>query len=462
MLVAFSVENYRSFKERVTLSMVAADLSSRPKELDSTNVFSARDNLNLLTSAAIYGANASGKSNLVAALNFMRTFVLNSARETVSRERVNVTPYRLSTETEQAPSRFEIVFVQQNVIYRYGFLVSRRRVDKEWLYSITSKKESYLFERDLDIIRVNERSFKVGQGLQERTRPNVLFLSVAAQWNVKRADKIVEWFENLNVDTGIASVDDRITQRRLAQRYGAEGLSPEVIAFIRSLDLGIEDVQLEHDPPEEISFIDEDGTVQTAMYPGSTHIHTIHSKYNDKGETVSSVLFDIFSHESQGTRRVFALAEPILAAIRHGTVLVVDELDARLHPILTCEIIRLFNDRKTNPKHAQLIFTTHDTNLLGSDLFRRDQIWFVEKSRHGESTLYSLIEYKVRKVRNDEAYEKNYIAGRYGAIPYLGSLSAAIGVDDVKEEDIAEENSREQEQGDNDSDLSATPSGDAG
>ncbi len=433
MLVAFSVENYRSFKDRVTLSMLAADLSSKPPTLDSSNVFQPRDDLKLLTSAAIYGANASGKSNLVAALSFMRSYILNSSRETSLREPVNITPYRLSTETEKSPSRFEIVFVQQGTIYRYGFLVSRRQVEEEWLYAATGKKEAYLFERAHEEIRVNRRTFKEGDGVEERTRPNALFLSATAQWNGKRAGKILEWFEKMTVNAG---VDDSSTQRRLVQRYGSEELPLDLIDFVRRLDLGIEDMYLEREPLQELQLRDDDGNVRIATIGGSTRVRTTHSKYDEKGGVVGTELFDLLANESQGTRRLFTLAEPILAALRSGVPLVIDEMDARLHPILTCAIVGIFNSPETNPKHAQLIFTTHDTNLLGSDLFRRDQIWFVEKSRRGESTLYSLVEYKAR---NDAAYEKNYIAGRYGAIPYLGMLRAVIGVADAEQEDLKAE-----------------------
>jgi hypothetical protein len=436
--------------------MLAADLRSKPSELDTNNVFQARGDLKLLTSAAIYGANASGKSNLVAALSFMRNFILNSSRETRLRQPVNITPYRLSTETEQAPSFFEIVFVQQQVIYRYGFLVSQKQVEEEWLYATTNKKEAYLFERTLDEIKVNERTFKEGQDLPERTRPNALFLSVAAQWNGKRAGKISEWFENLAVNTGI---DDPLTQMRLVRRYESDELSPEIVEFVRGLDLGIEDMQLERTPPQEVELRRSDGSPRSEIVAGSTSIRTAHTKYDDTGQPVNTELFDLFSNESQGTRRLFALAEPILAALRTGTVFVVDEIDARLHPILTCAIIRLFHSPATNPKHAQLIFTTHDTNLLGSELFRRDQIWFVEKSRRGESTLYSLVEYKVR---NDVAYEKNYIAGRYGAIPYLGSLVAAIGVNDAEQAEIEATIGEAAGSELIDSDLSSAPGGDKG
>lgn len=410
--------------------MVAADLHSRPPELDTTNVFQARDDLNLLTSAAVYGANASGKSNLIAALHFMRNLVLNSSRDTRLREPIDVAPYRLSTETEHAPSRFEIVFIQKSILYRYGFLVSRKQVEEEWLFATNEQKEGYLFERTADGIRVNRRTFKEGEGLQERTRPNALFLSVAAQWNGKRASNILEWFENLAVNSG---VDDQAAERRRVQQYSRTKLSPEVIAFVRALDLGIEDMTLEPEPDQEIPMRDDDGSIQMVTFSGATRIRTAHAKYDSQDRVVATELFDLLTHESHGTRRLFSLAEPILAALRSGTVLAVDEIDARLHPILTCEIIRLFNTPEANPRHAQLIFTSHDTNLLGSGLLRRDQIWFVEKSRKGESILYSLAEYKVR---NDLAYEKNYIAGRFGAIPYLGSLSALIGADHAEPAEI--------------------------
>lgn len=456
MLVAFSVENYRSFKDLVTFSMVAADLSSRPKDLDHTNVFLAHENLHLdlLTSAAVYGANAGGKSNLVAAIHFMRNLVLNSSRETRLRQPVAVSPFRLSSDTEHQPSRFEVVFVDRGEMYRYGFLVSQKQVEEEWLFATKAKKEGYLFERRLDTIKVNKRSFKEGMGLEDRTRPNALFLSVATQWNGKRAGQISGWFEKLIVNTGI---DDQSMQRRLERLYEQADLAPEVIAFVKSLDLGIDDIQIEREDGREVSIRTSEGIVPSVTVEGPIRIRTVHTKYTSEGNPFTNELFDLFTQESQGTRRLFVLADPILRALRAGSVLVIDELDARLHPILTYQIIKLFNAPETNPKQAQLIFTTHDTNLLGSQLFRRDQIWFVEKSRRGVSTLYSLVEYRVR---NDAAYEKNYIAGRYGAIPYLGDLSAAIGaINGEQEGDEAIFIEEGGEENDNSS-LSAAFSGD--
>jgi uncharacterized protein len=427
MLIAFSIENYRSFKERATLSMVAAELRSRPPQLDTNNLFTARDDLQLLTSAVIYGANASGKSNLVAGLGFMRDLVLNSSRETRLHDPIPVQPYTLSSTTEDQPSRFEVVFVVQGVIYRYGFLVSRKQIDEEWLYYARDKKEGYMFRRTLDSIEVNRRSFKEGLGLEERTRSNALFLSVAAQWNGPQAGQLSAWFEQLAIDYGI---EGRKTRQLIAQ-FEQSDMQREIISFIKELDLGIDNITLEQGDTS-VERRGENG--QTVLLPllGSSRIRTLHTKYDQAGEPVASEPFDLFVHESQGTRRLFTLAEPILSALRHGHVLVIDELDARMHPLLTAAIVRLFHNPAQNPKHGQLIFTTHDSNLLAGQLFRRDQIWFVEKSRRGESSLYSLADYKVR---NDAAYEKNYLTGRYGAIPYLSELSVAVGVENGKQEE---------------------------
>jgi AAA15 family ATPase/GTPase len=458
MLIAFSVGNYRSFKEQVTLSLVAAGLNSKPRELDTNNVFTIGNELKLLTSAAIYGANASGKSNLVAALSFMRSFILNSSRETRLRQPVGIQPFRLSSETDKHPSHFEIVFVQGDVLYRYGFVVSRNRIEQEWLYHTPGKKEGYLFERTHDMIQINKRSFPEGVGLEERTRPNALFLSVAAQWNGKKAASLTDWFERLTINSGL---DDNDVRNGLAARFALTDYQRGIIQFIKQLDLGIDDIQLEQQPKRVVTIGASDGSQRQVTLGGFSEIITLHKKYNAAGESIALEPFQLLTNESQGTRRLFSLAEPILTALRSGTVLVIDEIDARLHPIITCEIIKLFNSPETNSRHAQLILTTHDTNLLRNNLFRRDQIWFIEKSGRGESMLYSLAEYRVR---NDASYEKNYIQGRYGAIPFIGDLATVVGepYDQAQngEEAIEEQASLFQE--DDDGFLLATPDRDEG
>lgn len=397
MLVEFSVGNYRSFKDTVTLSMVAANISSKPKALDEQNIFTIGSDVKLLTSAAVYGANASGKSNLIAALRFMRQLVLGSSRDT------------------------------QN-----GFEVNTHQVVAEGLYRLGSSRESVLFRRDAQTINVNTRNFREGKGLEARTRPNALFLSVVAQFNGAIATKILTWFRLLGINTGVNDPGELF----LAY-HGFENSSHRqaIEQLIKRLDVGIESFAMERVPaslPEDLPT--EVAQLFEALTSSETPLETIevktaHRRYDAKGRAEDTVVFDLQEHESTGTQRLFALAHPLIHALREGRVLVIDELDARIHPNLVIELVRLFNSSETNPRHAQLIFTTHNTNLLSARLFRRDQIWFVEKSRQGASELYSLVEYRIDRkvVRNDASFEKDYIAGRYGAIPFIGDLSEFLG-----------------------------------
>lgn len=437
MLIEFSVSNYRSFRQRVTLSMEAADIASQPPSLDEQNVFTASRGLRLLTSAVIYGANASGKSNLVAAINVMRALVLNSSRDRWTGRLIGVEPFRLSTATEAEPLRFEMVFLVDGTQYRYGFALDRRTVVEEWLYRLGKAREATLFVRDGKMITINPRAFREGRDLEHRTRPDALFLSVVAQFNGAIARRLTEWFAALDINIGVTD------RRDMAFALASFETSPHrrtIEELIRRLDTSIERLEMERIPltgdtldevPElftqtRFAFLDE-------LFPGKTveriHVHTFHQRFDAEGQPVDQVTFDLGRHESAGTQRLFALAHPIVRALKEGGVLVIDEFDARLHPNLAIELIRLFNDPTTNPHHAQLIATTHNTNLLNARLFRRDQVWFVEKSRQGASDLYSLVEYRIdgKIVRNDASFEKDYILGRYGAIPFIGDLRELLG-----------------------------------
>ncbi len=437
MLVEFSVRNYRSFKERVTLSMEAADIASQPAALDAHNVFAANDELRLLTSAAIYGANASGKSNLIRALALMRTFILTSSRETQVGEPIFVEPYQLSTVTVEQPSTYELVFLLDGAQYRYGFETTAERVVAEWLYKLGSTRETTLFLRDTQGIKVSARAFREGRGLPERTRPNALFLSVAAQFNGEIASHILRWLQNLTITSGIAQEHEFALSVKLNRdtpyRAAIEHL-------VQRLDVGIEAVAFESQPlaladsmPTGLkqglqSLFDELSKLEGPLEMIS--VQTQHQRYDASGAPAGQVAFDLAQHESAGTQRLFSLAGPLLRVLDEGGVLVIDELDSRLHPNLVIELIRLFHSPVTNAKHAQLIFTTHNTNLLSAKLFRRDQVWFIEKSRQGASDLYSLVEYRQedgKMVRNNASFEKDYIAGRYGAVPFIGDLGALQG-----------------------------------
>lgn len=428
MLIEFSVGNFRSFKEIVTLSMVAAKLSSKDKALDENNVFEAAGAPPLLTSAAIYGANASGKSNLVAAMAFMREFALNSHKETQPTGAIDAERFRLSLATINQPSHFEIVFVVDGTRYRYGFDVTPERVEREWLFLVPSRREAWLFERVGDEIVLSER-FREGREIEARTRSNALFLSVVAQFNGPIAQRVLRWFRQIGIASGLQ--DESMLYYTLNSFLDGTHRD-DVRELIRRLDLGIEDVVVERiSAPAELGLPDGAPealrTVLTALreLPDSNlyAVRMIHGQNGNGDASATQETFDLNVHESAGTRKLFSMAGPLMKALDEGRLLVIDELDARLHPLMTREIIALFNSRQTNPQHAQLIFTTQDTNLLDNRLLRRDQIWFTEKNRQGATQLYSLAEFKVR---NDEAFERNYIQGRYGAVPFLGDLRTAM------------------------------------
>ena len=429
MLIEFSVANYRSFRDEVTFSMVASRLKEKNAELNQNNLFVAHGGISLLTSAAIYGANASGKSNLIAAINFMRHFVMFSSniREEEKEEGIEVEPFRLSTATATEPSFFEIAFIVKEQRYRYGFEVTAKRVEAEWLYVALKARESRLFEREGDKIILGEKFKAEGRELVKNTRPTALFLSVCAQFNGKVAIEVLGWFRSLGIATSLGDLNMGMrffTERMLSDEDSAK----EISGLMKQLDLGIEDLRIEKgvsspDPlpdeaPEELHAAFEP-ILNMMSKQEQTTVRTVHLKVDDEGQPVAPELFYLDRHESEGTKKLFAMSGPLIDSLKSGDILVIDEFDARLHPLLTQEIVRLFNDPEKNANHAQLIFVTQDTNLLDNRMLRRDQIWFVEKDRQGVSYLYSLAEFKVR---NDATYEKDYIQGRYGAIPYLGGM----------------------------------------
>ena len=429
MLIEFTVGNYRSFKENATFSMVAANITSKERRLDENNIFKVDDKLELLKSAAIYGANASGKSNLAKALHFMIWFMINSSKETQSTEKIGVEPFRLSTETEAKPSFFEIVFLMNQAKYRYGFEVTRDEIISEWLFYVPNSRETKLFERTLDDFKIS--SVYKARRIQQQTRRNALFLSVSAQFNVEIAEDILSWLiYGVRIVSGL-DLDESLEGYTTICLIDNENKN-EILQLIRKLDFGFSDLKV-----EEIEITDDSlprdmpDNLRNLILQTSggkfTSIQTIHRKFDEEKNSISTELFYLNDQESEGTQRVFALAGLLVNTLKEGKVLIIDEFDARLHPLISRAIVELFNSNETNPNNAQLIFMTHDTNLLSNKLFRRDQIWFTEKDRYGATDLYSLVEYKVR---NDASFESDYIKGRYGAIPYIANLNHLIEAHD--------------------------------
>lgn len=407
--------------------MVATDLNETTS-LDESNIFPVDDELSLIKSAAIYGANASGKSNLIQAINFMRWFVLNSSSRTQITDEINVDGFRLSTETINKPSFFEMVFVLNKKIYRYGFELDKKQVISEWLFYTPNIQENKYFERNKQKFNVLKR-FSEGQLLDSKTRPNALFLSVVAQFNGKASEQILRWFEKIDILSGIKDNTSDVYTLGLMED---ENYREDILQLINKLDLGINDIKtkkmtisLDKFPPEILeAFARRDGKVINELETlSSLDIKTIHYKYDSHGTIDSIEEFYLDENESEGTKKLFAFVGPILHTLREGDILFIDELDARLHPLITKTLVELFNSSETNPNNAQLIFTIHNTNLLTKKLFRQDQIWFVEKDQYGATDLYSLVEYKLS---NDIIFEGDYIKGRYGAIPFIGDLRTVM------------------------------------
>ncbi|MDD2890958.1 MAG: ATP-binding protein [bacterium] len=426
MLLEFKVGNYLSFKEPVTFSMVA---SSSKKEHEE-NVFEAndKDKIRLLKSAVIYGANASGKSNLLKAMNFARYFVIMSSKESQITEPIDVEIFRLSTETENQPSFFEFAFLLEGTIYRYGFETDRTEIHREWLFYTLKNKEVKLFERKKNDFDISPK-FQEGEGVKDKTRNNALFLSVVAQFNGNLSTNILGWFGRYK---SISGLRDSYYLGYTMARAEKESFRSKIMEFLKCADVGIENFDLEQ---EEIASSRE---IKSLIPIGS--VKTIHKKFNKENISVSSEIFDLLSSESEGTKKLFAMSGPLIDVLEKGKVLVIDEFDSRLHPLLTQFIIKLFNSKINNPNNAQLIFASHDTSYLNKDFFRRDQIWFTEKSPYGATDLYSLVEYRKEKeqgeekgkVRKDASFSKDYFLGKYGAIPYIKEIKTLMDSDGNK------------------------------
>lgn len=421
MLLQFSVNNYRSIKDTVTFSM----LSSSKNE----NSFKVKK-YNLLNSAVIYGANASGKSNLLRAMAFMGRLVLNKTKVIQSTDTLPHDPFRLNSSTQDASSTFEIVFFIDKIKYRYGFELDNTMVYAEWLYADEKGKEAKLFYRDSeDEEYVNKHKFKEGYLFFDSSKSkikissNQLFIWKCDQDGGEISKSILKWFSRFNLIDGL---DHGGYISYTMKKMEDLTFRNEMINLVKTADIGIEDITIEEEevpldmiekmglPIDLKEEILKDGGLK------SVNINTYHKKFDENNNEIGNEIFELDDEESLGTRKFFKMSAPILNTLQEGKILVIDELDASLHPMLTKHLIKLFSDKNINTKNAQLIFATHDTNLLKPQIFKRDQIWFTEKDKYGSTALYSILE--IKGVRANDDFEKQYIQGKYGAVPYLGKF----------------------------------------
>lgn len=423
MLIQFSVSNYRSIGEELILSMVGSRLVSQDKQVDENNLFTAADNLRLVKTAVVYGANASGKSNIVRAIRVMKRTILDSSRESQSDAPLDVETFKFASELADQPSSFECVFLLRGIEHRYGFEANRDEVVGEWLFRRPGAKETRLFSREHQSIKIS-REFKEGKGLEGKTRKNALFLSVVAQFNGQISSDIQAWFGSLNVISGLSDHGYRgfTTENFANGRY-----RDKILKLLAELDLGIDDFEVEHNAIRDEPFLTEIPAdlreVLMRYNPQTEIVRTVHRRFDSELGREVSQTFDLDEHESEGTRKLFALAGPLVDTLAERKVLIIDEFDARVHPLICRAIVKIFHSREHNLEGAQLLLCTHDTNLLSKELFRRDQIWFAEKDPRGSTRLFSLAEFKIR---NDASYESDYIRGRYGAIPFLGDFNRLL------------------------------------
>lgn len=408
MLVEFSVENYLSFKDKVTFSMVASDDTIH----DDANVATLPNGKRLLKSAVIYGANASGKSNLLKAMSFMGEFVY-FAHSKRPKDPIDVISFKLDPLCADKPSRFDIIFYNDGVKYAYGFAATRKTVIEEYLHIFHDDQDesNNIFTRTLIDGRYVYDADEKFIEIRQFDTTNQLYMPTAALLNGEKFTGIYTFFAYLYIYT--SDPLPSISQREYFGTGGENALLNwnKAVEWVKEIDVRISNIQA----PQNIIDREDFEKLQD-------RINSTQKVINHDG-TQSEVSFSFFKEESSGTQAFFAIALAVIEKMQQGEIFIADEINKSLHPLLASHIVSLFHDVKDNFMNSQLIFTTHDTNLLDLDLFRRDQIWFAKKDhKTGVSDIYSLCEFEANKDSSDEFVDikKSYLLGIYGAIPFIG------------------------------------------
>ncbi|RLA52372.1 MAG: ATP-binding protein [Gammaproteobacteria bacterium] len=423
MLIEFNVSNFRSILDRQTFSMTKAaggeHVDSNTFHVDVANKF------DLVRSAAIYGANAAGKSNLLLAIDAMSDIVKDSATKITAGDKLPVEPFLLCPEARKSPSEFEVTFISEGVRYQYGFAASKEKIEEEWLLAYPNGRPQQWFSRAWDE-KKGKYSWEIGSALtgekqlwQKSTRDNALFLSTAVQLNSEQLKPVFGWFES---KLHVGSVSGWGAGFSASMFEDADN-KVKMMNFLKAADLDIQDVKIESEVFDEKNLPsempDEVKKIVLEQLKGQK-IYEITTYHEDRAGDL--IPFKLTS-ESDGTQKLFSFVGPWLDTLKNGDVLFVDELHDNLHPKLVTFLINLFHSDKTNPNNAQLVFTTHETSILSQEVFRRDQIWFCEKEGNRATTIFPLTDFSPRKGR--ENLEAAYLSGRYGALPYIRPLKRA-------------------------------------
>ena len=403
MLIRFSFKNFKSFKNENCLDMEATSLKEHEYNIAKI------ENGDYLKIVAIYGANASGKTNVLQAFSYMKKKVLVSDDSRINNNlsEENIFTFMINNE----PISLEVeILAENNKIYKYGFQVLNNAIISEWLYEKRVNKFYEIFDRTNNNIEVKDNKNKLLglANVDEKT----LFLNVFAKIDKNNEDfnNVYNWFIDANyLDLGDPDFENALNNRISLKIIEDKKYKEELLKFIKTFDATIDSINISPNSLEELK--NTNGVVKVEL---------VHNGEDGNKKALPLVL------ESNGTMKMFHLFDFLMDTLRNGRVLFVDELDAKLHPLLTRYIINLFHNSEKNIGNGQLIYSTHDTVNLNKETFRRDEIWFVEKDKNGVSELYSLSDYIIedengnaKKVRNDATYNKDYLTGRYGAIPVL-------------------------------------------
>lgn len=433
MLIEFSVANYKSFRDLQRFTMLAAPKRANDGGLEESNVFES-NGLRALKTKSIYGLNASGKSNIISAFSAFSSMALRSVADEELSKKIWTHRFLLQSDWDDQPMFFQLIYTQNDTVYRYGFQIKKGVVDSEWL-SLIGDKEVTLFNRNQEEGIKMDDSFKgagdflhlAESGDHEIFRKDALLLTGAALMGNKKAIEVRDGIRNIIIMNGIY---DKRAHDGLLDHLQVNNEQDKAILteLMKAAETGAQDLIIE---------LDGDFNEQEKNLNASSKYRIISTKarFDDEGRKIDNVNGYFNEWESAGTQKWLYTSFAMLEALSNGSTLLVDEFDAKFHPNLTLKIVQLFNQTNTNPKNAQLIFATHDTGLLRRANLRRDQICLVDKNKFGISSIKTLIQFK--GVRKDASYEKEYLEGSYGAVAYLDEIDNIIA-DFLTTEDASE------------------------
>lgn len=426
MLVDFTVRNFRSIKDEQTLSMVVSPGRNDSKD----NIIELEgEKFNLLPSAFIYGANASGKSNVLRALEAFCSFIVKSTDQKLGELIPIYEPFKLNKESLDSPSFFEIKFIMGGVRHRYSIEFNKSEIIREELFFYPEKREAKLFSREKGVEDNDYGKYWKGErkAIEKEVKDNELFLSKAANRRESQLGEVYLYFVNMfNFHTSMDSSRQPLFKTSIdLVRRECPLFKKKVLGFLNAADFHIEDIKIERDDKrgKRLRFHDSISDIEKEKIINDFSLKPMigHAIYDGKTKTEEIVYLELEKEESGGTIKMYDFAAKVIGALEDGSTLIVDEFDSGLHSHLSEFVIELFNNPDTNPNNSQLIVVTHDTTTMDIEGMRRDQIWFTEKNRRGETELYSLNEFDKNQVRKGTPFTKWYLDGRLGGIPSINS-----------------------------------------